>query len=172
MRSAVAAVPAVSPRGSPAGTSWVSSARPVICVRVRTRSSRCSVRTRSAAMTTRGRRRGQGAGIGFSLLDQVCRLRRGGQTNFGLSRPLPGHSRRQLRSGHRPIAGQPEGGRCFPSDPGHSLEDHGCDPDLTLVAVLIGGSLLGIIGALVAIPVAAAARLLLQEIAFRRLDDS
>jgi predicted PurR-regulated permease PerM len=43
---------------------------------------------------------------------------------------------------------------------------------VTLVAVLIGGALLGIIGALVAIPVAAAARLLLQEIAFRRLDDS
>ena len=43
---------------------------------------------------------------------------------------------------------------------------------VTLVAVLIGGALLGIIGALVAIPVAAAARLLLQEIAFRRLDNS
>lgn len=43
---------------------------------------------------------------------------------------------------------------------------------VTLVAVLIGGTLLGIIGALVAIPVAAAARLLLQEIAFRRLDNS
>jgi predicted PurR-regulated permease PerM len=43
---------------------------------------------------------------------------------------------------------------------------------VTLVAALIGGTLLGIIGALVAIPVAAAARLLLQEIAFRRLDKS
>jgi predicted PurR-regulated permease PerM len=43
---------------------------------------------------------------------------------------------------------------------------------VTLVAVLIGGALMGIIGALVAIPVAAAARLLLQEIAFRRLDNS
>jgi predicted PurR-regulated permease PerM len=43
---------------------------------------------------------------------------------------------------------------------------------VTLVAVLVGGTLLGIIGALVAIPVAAAARLLLQEIAFHRLDDS
>ncbi len=43
---------------------------------------------------------------------------------------------------------------------------------VTLVAVLIGGTLLGIIGALVAIPVAAAGRLLLQEIAFHRLDDS
>ena len=43
---------------------------------------------------------------------------------------------------------------------------------VTLVAVLIGGALLGIIGALVAIPVAAAARLLIEEIAFRRLDSS
>jgi predicted PurR-regulated permease PerM len=43
---------------------------------------------------------------------------------------------------------------------------------VTLIAVLIGGTLLGIVGALVAIPVAAAARLLLQEIAFRRLDRS
>ena len=43
---------------------------------------------------------------------------------------------------------------------------------VSLVAVLIGGVLLGIVGALVAIPVAAAVRLLLQEIAFRRLDNS
>ena len=43
---------------------------------------------------------------------------------------------------------------------------------VSLVAVLIGGVLLGIVGALVAIPVAAAIRLLLQEIAFHRLDSS
>ena len=43
---------------------------------------------------------------------------------------------------------------------------------VSLVAVLIGGVLLGIVGALIAIPVAAAIRLLLQEIAFRRLDRS
>ncbi len=43
---------------------------------------------------------------------------------------------------------------------------------VSLVAVLIGGVLLGIIGALVAIPVAAAVRLLLHEIAIRRLDNS
>lgn len=43
---------------------------------------------------------------------------------------------------------------------------------VTLVAVLIGGVLLGIVGALVAIPVAAALRLLLREITFRRLDNS
>ena len=43
---------------------------------------------------------------------------------------------------------------------------------VSLVAVLIGGVLLGIVGALVAIPVAAAIRLLLHEIAIRRLDRS
>jgi predicted PurR-regulated permease PerM len=43
---------------------------------------------------------------------------------------------------------------------------------VSLVAVLVGGSLLGIIGALVAIPVAAALRLLLEEVMFRRLDRS
>jgi predicted PurR-regulated permease PerM len=43
---------------------------------------------------------------------------------------------------------------------------------VSLVAVLIGGVLLGIIGALVAIPVAAAVRLLLNEILIRRLDRS
>jgi predicted PurR-regulated permease PerM len=43
---------------------------------------------------------------------------------------------------------------------------------VSLVAVLVGGVLLGIVGALVAIPVAAAIRLLLQEIAFRKLDKS
>ena len=43
---------------------------------------------------------------------------------------------------------------------------------VTLIAVLIGGTLLGIVGALVAIPVAAGTRLLVEEIAFRRLDRS
>lgn len=43
---------------------------------------------------------------------------------------------------------------------------------VALVAVLIGGTLLGIIGALVAIPAAAAIRLFLQEVVFRRLDAS
>ena len=43
---------------------------------------------------------------------------------------------------------------------------------VSVVAVLVGGALLGIVGALVAIPVAAALRLLLEEIVFRRLDRS
>jgi predicted PurR-regulated permease PerM len=43
---------------------------------------------------------------------------------------------------------------------------------VTLVAVLVGGALMGIIGALVAIPVAAAVRLLIYEVAFHRLDSS
>ena len=41
-----------------------------------------------------------------------------------------------------------------------------------VVAVLVGGALLGIIGALIAIPAAAALRLWLDEVAFRRLDNS
>jgi predicted PurR-regulated permease PerM len=40
----------------------------------------------------------------------------------------------------------------------------------TLVAVLVGGTALGIVGALIAIPVAAAIRLLLREVVFPRLD--
>jgi predicted PurR-regulated permease PerM len=40
------------------------------------------------------------------------------------------------------------------------------------VSVLVGGALLGLIGALVAIPAAAAVRLLLQEVTFRRMDTS
>jgi predicted PurR-regulated permease PerM len=43
---------------------------------------------------------------------------------------------------------------------------------VTVVALLVGGALMGIIGALVAIPVAAALRLLLEEVAFHRLDSS
>jgi predicted PurR-regulated permease PerM len=43
---------------------------------------------------------------------------------------------------------------------------------VSLVAVLVGGTLLGIVGALVAIPAAAALRLLLHEVTFRRLDRS
>ncbi len=43
---------------------------------------------------------------------------------------------------------------------------------VTVVAVLVGGALMGIIGALVAIPAAAAIRLLLHEVTFRRLDAS
>jgi len=41
---------------------------------------------------------------------------------------------------------------------------------ITVVAVLLGGVLLGIIGALVAIPIAAAALLILREVIFPRLD--
>jgi len=43
---------------------------------------------------------------------------------------------------------------------------------VSLVAVLVGGALMGIVGALVAIPAAAALRLLLDEVTFRRLDRS
>jgi predicted PurR-regulated permease PerM len=41
---------------------------------------------------------------------------------------------------------------------------------VTLVAVLIGGTALGLVGSLAAIPVAAATRLLLRETLFPRLD--
>jgi predicted PurR-regulated permease PerM len=43
---------------------------------------------------------------------------------------------------------------------------------ISILSVLIGGALMGIIGALVAIPAAAAIRLLLKEVTFRRLDAS
>lgn len=43
---------------------------------------------------------------------------------------------------------------------------------VTVIAVLLGGVLLGIIGALLAIPVAAAVKLLLDEVAYPRLDSS
>jgi predicted PurR-regulated permease PerM len=43
---------------------------------------------------------------------------------------------------------------------------------VSVVAVLVGGALLGIVGALVAIPVAAALGLLFEEVMFRRLDRS
>ena len=39
------------------------------------------------------------------------------------------------------------------------------------VAVLVGGALLGIVGALVTIPIAAAPQLLTEEILFPRLDN-
>jgi predicted PurR-regulated permease PerM len=45
-------------------------------------------------------------------------------------------------------------------------------PVVTVLATLIGGAALGIVGALVAIPVAAAIKLLLEESAFPRLDRS
>jgi predicted PurR-regulated permease PerM len=41
-------------------------------------------------------------------------------------------------------------------------------PGLTIIATLIGGSLLGIIGALLAVPIAATVQLLLQEVVFPR----
>lgn len=41
---------------------------------------------------------------------------------------------------------------------------------VTVVAVLLGGAVLGIIGALVAIPVAAGCQLLAPELLFARLD--
>ena len=41
-----------------------------------------------------------------------------------------------------------------------------------MVAIVLGGVIMGIIGALIALPAAAAIQLLLEEITFRRLDDS
>lgn len=43
---------------------------------------------------------------------------------------------------------------------------------VSVVAVLVGGALMRVVGALVAIPAAAALRLLLHEVTFRRLDTS
>ena len=43
---------------------------------------------------------------------------------------------------------------------------------VSLIAVLIGGVLLGIVGALIAIPVAAAIRLILREVTFPKMDKS
>jgi predicted PurR-regulated permease PerM len=43
---------------------------------------------------------------------------------------------------------------------------------VTVVAVLIGGTVLGIVGALIAIPVAAALQLLTQELLFPALDEA
>ena len=43
---------------------------------------------------------------------------------------------------------------------------------VTVVAVLIGGALLGVVGALVAIPIAAALQLLTQELVFPTLDEA
>jgi predicted PurR-regulated permease PerM len=45
-------------------------------------------------------------------------------------------------------------------------------PLVGMVAIVIGGVVLGIVGALIALPVAAAIQLILNEVAFRRLDDS
>jgi predicted PurR-regulated permease PerM len=43
---------------------------------------------------------------------------------------------------------------------------------VTVVAVMIGGALLGVVGALMAIPVAAALQLLVSELLFPKLDES
>jgi predicted PurR-regulated permease PerM len=43
---------------------------------------------------------------------------------------------------------------------------------VTIIAVLIGGTLLGIIGALIAIPIAATIKLVLEEVTYQRLDSS
>lgn len=43
---------------------------------------------------------------------------------------------------------------------------------VTIIAVLIGGTLLGVIGALIAIPIAAAIKLILEQVSFPRLDAS
>ncbi|MCW2513669.1 MAG: family transporter [Mycobacterium sp.] len=42
---------------------------------------------------------------------------------------------------------------------------------ITVVSVLIGGTVLGIVGALVAIPIAAAVQLIIQEVVYPRLDE-
>jgi predicted PurR-regulated permease PerM len=44
-------------------------------------------------------------------------------------------------------------------------------PLVTIVAVLIGGSLLGIVGALISVPAAAAVQLLLTEVVYPARDE-
>jgi predicted PurR-regulated permease PerM len=43
-------------------------------------------------------------------------------------------------------------------------------PVVTVIAVVIGGSLLGIIGALIAIPVAATIQVVVEEVAYPRME--
>ena len=43
---------------------------------------------------------------------------------------------------------------------------------MTVVAVLLGGALLGIVGALIAIPVAAAVLLVVRQVAIPRMDQT
>jgi predicted PurR-regulated permease PerM len=45
-------------------------------------------------------------------------------------------------------------------------------PVVTIVAALLGAALLGVLGALIAVPIAAGVQLLLTEVAFPRQDDS
>jgi predicted PurR-regulated permease PerM len=45
-------------------------------------------------------------------------------------------------------------------------------PVVTVLAVIMGGALLGIIGALVAIPIAAGIKLVLEQSVFPRLDNN
>jgi len=45
-------------------------------------------------------------------------------------------------------------------------------PITTIVALLLGGALFGIVGALLAIPIAAAVQLIMSEVAYPRLDES
>jgi predicted PurR-regulated permease PerM len=68
-----------------------------------------------------------------------------------------------------PVIGSTIGGLIVPRVIGRTVQ---VPAVVSLIAVVIGGVLLGIIGALVAIPAAAAISLLLDEVAFRRLDNS
>lgn len=43
---------------------------------------------------------------------------------------------------------------------------------IPIIGSTIGGAILGIVGALIAIPVAAAIQLILEEVTFRRFDNS
>jgi predicted PurR-regulated permease PerM len=45
-------------------------------------------------------------------------------------------------------------------------------PGITVLASLIGAAVLGLVGALIAIPVAATIQLLLEELAFPRMDQT
>jgi predicted PurR-regulated permease PerM len=45
-------------------------------------------------------------------------------------------------------------------------------PVVTVLAVIIGGALLGIVGALVAIPIAAGIKLILEQTVFPRFENS
>jgi len=82
----------------------------------------------------------------------------------------PGHGLADVVAGHGGLPRLLPAVRGLPAQPAGAAKNGGRVPLVTVAAVVLGGALLGIVGAVVAVPAAAAVQLVLVEVVYPNRD--
>jgi len=82
----------------------------------------------------------------------------------------PGHGLADVVAGHGGLLRLLPAVRGLPAQPAGAAKNGGRVPLVTVIAVVLGGALLGIVGAVVAVPAAAAVQLVLVEVVYPNRD--